>query len=159
MISHSLVLGWLCFSLLLLPIGSLKVQFYDGDNLILIRQGIKTKLHLACIDAPEIEQIAGQRSRKALKQMIDGKPFQYRVINKDRYGRLLAELKVGGLNVNRQMVLEGHAFYYNPSDKGCEGFAEAEAQAKKQHKGVWQSQLLKELPPQAFRQSLRRSGS
>jgi len=159
MLSHYLVLGWLFFSVFFLPIGSLKVQFYDGDNIILIRQGIKTKLHLACIDAPEIQQIAGQRSRKALKQMIDGKPFQYRVINKDRYGRLLAEIKVGGLNVNRQMVLEGHAFYRNPAEKGCEGFAEAEAEAKKNHRGVWQSQLLKELPPQAFRQSLRQFGT
>ncbi len=159
MLSHSLILGWVLFTVFFLPIGSLKVQFYDGDNIILIRQGIKTKLHLACIDAPEIQQIAGQRSRKALKQMIDGKPFQYRVINKDRYGRLLAEIKVGGLNVNRQMVLQGHAFYRNPSDKGCEGFAEAEAEAKKNHRGVWQNQLLKELPPQTFRQSQRKSNS
>ncbi len=138
LISHSLVLGWLFISLCLLPMGSLRVQYYDGENIILISQGIKTKLHLACIDAPDIQQPAGQRSREALKRMIDGQPFQYRVINKDRYGRLLAELKVGELNVNRQMVLEGNAFYRNPSGKGCEGFAEAEAQAKAQKKGVWQ---------------------
>lgn len=129
------------------------MQFYDGDNIILIQQGVKTKLHLACIDAPELEQAAGQRSRKALKAILDGQPFQYRVINKDRYGRLLSELKVGGLDVNRQMVAQGNAFYVNPSGKGCEGFAEAEAQAKENHLGVWQTQLQREPPPRQFRRS------
>lgn len=118
----------------------LRVQYYDGANIILTQQGIKTKIHLACIKAPDVTQPAGQRSRTALKQMLDGQPFQYRVIAKDRYGRLLAEVRVGQLNVNRQMVLEGHATYYNPYSTDCEGFAAAEALARSQHKGIWSSQ-------------------
>ena len=32
------------------------VRVFDGDNITLVDRGIKTKVHLACIDAPELLQ-------------------------------------------------------------------------------------------------------
>lgn len=120
-----LVWGWLSWSLLFFPIANLRVEYYDGANIILTQRGIKTKIHLACIAVPPIETQAGQRARQALQRLLEGQPFQYRAIAKDRYGRLLAEIRVGKLNVNRQLVLEGHATYYNPYSTGCEEVAAA----------------------------------
>ncbi|MFN3360896.1 MAG: thermonuclease family protein, partial [Pseudanabaenaceae cyanobacterium] len=72
----------------------------------------------------------GQLARQALQRMLEGQPLQYRARAKDRYGRLLAEIRVGQLNVNRQLVLEGHATYYNPYTTGCEEVAAAARQPR-----------------------------
>lgn len=135
------------------------VKFYDGDNITIVQSGIKTKVRLACIDAPELKQKSGQSSRKVLKSLVADKRFRLNVLAKDRFGRLIAEIFVSdnydnySINVNKILVEQGHAHFYNPSSKGCEGYASAEQVAQAQHLGIWQDGDRIELPSEFRREN------
>jgi micrococcal nuclease len=124
------------------------VKFYDGDNMIVIQGGIKTKVSLACIDAPELKQAFGQRARKSLKAMVGDSDFSLRVLTKDRFGRLVAEVFARDLNVNKALIEQGLAHFHSSYKNGCEGYAEAERQAQMSHLGMWRDGDRIELPNQ-----------
>jgi endonuclease YncB( thermonuclease family) len=116
----------------------------DGDTITVVNaQQIKTKVRLACIDAPEMAQKpAGPVSRKALQQLLPvGSEVRLRVFNRDRYGRTVAEVFKPGqpASVNLQMVSQGMAFYYRKYSAGCDqySYGEAETGASVSKRGVW----------------------
>src|SRR5262245_15976783 len=89
----------------------------DGDSLTLGAQRIR----LRGIDAPEYAQTCvkngenyacGRRSREALAKLIGGKSVSCSGWENDRYGRLLAECTVAGVNLNRMQVTSGWAVAY-----------------------------------------------
>ena len=90
-------------------------------------------MRLLGIDAPEIGQPFGTVSRDRLTSLTKGKSgFDER----DRYGRVLARLGVGGLDVNHQMVTDGLAWHFTRySDDADLEAAESEARAAK--RGLW----------------------
>jgi micrococcal nuclease len=124
------------------------VKFYDGDNMTVIQGGIKTKVTLACIDAPELKQAFGQSARKSLKAMVGDSDFSLRVFAKDRFGRLVAEVFAHDLNVNKALIDQGLAHFHSSYKNGCEGYAEAEHQAQIKHLGMWRNGTDIELPNQ-----------
>ena len=66
----------------------------DGDTITVRQGGTRTKVRLACIDAPETAQRPyGQQSRQKLKALIPvGSTVRLREKTKDRYGRTVAEV-------------------------------------------------------------------
>jgi len=113
------------------------VKFYDGDNITIIHGGIKAQVHLACIDAPELKQVKGQAARKALKALVNNQPFEVNILGHDSLGRFSAEIISDRGNINKILVDQGYAEFYNPSGKGCEGYEIAEKNAQSQHLGIW----------------------
>jgi micrococcal nuclease len=113
------------------------VKFYDGDNITILHGGIKAQVHLACIDAPELKQAKGQDARKALKALVENQPFELNILGRDRIGRFMAEIMSDRGNINKLLVVQGYAEFYNPSGKGCEGYSEAQKNAQEQHLGIW----------------------
>ncbi len=143
----------LSFPLLLSPASALAqspsatvVSIGDGDTLRIRQSGQTTTIRLACIDSPERSQTSwGEQSTSRLKQLLPpGKPVQVRKIDRDRYGRTVAELYVGKQSVNLQMIKEGQAVVYRQYLKGCaatkDQYLQAEGQAKKQRLGFWNQQ-------------------
>jgi micrococcal nuclease len=119
------------------------VSVGDGDTLR-VRQGEKTiTLRLGCIDAPESTQTPwGQESTNRLKQILPaGQAVQVREIERDRYGRTVAELFLGNQSVNLMMIKEGQAVVYTQYLDNCaaakDQYLAAEAQAKAQRLGFW----------------------
>jgi micrococcal nuclease len=115
----------------------------DGDTLR-VRQGGQTiTVRLGCIDAPESTQTPwGQHSASRLKQLLPaGQAVQMREIERDRYGRTVAELFLGNQSVNLMMVREGQAVVYTQYIDNCaatkDQYLAAEAQAKAQRLGFW----------------------
>jgi micrococcal nuclease len=115
----------------------------DGDTLR-VKQGGKTiTVRLGCIDAPESTQTPwGQQSANRLKQLLPaGQAVQVREIDRDQYGRTVAELFLGNQSVNLMMVKEGQAVVYTQYLNGCsetkDQYLAAEAQAKGQKLGYW----------------------
>ena len=113
------------------------VKFYDGDNITIIHGGIKAQVHLACIDAPELKQARGQAARKALKKLVNDQSFELNILGRDRIGRFVAEIMSDRGNINRILVEQGYAQFYNPSGKGCDGYIKAERKAQDLHLGIW----------------------
>ncbi len=128
------------------------VKFYDGDNITIMHNGLKAQVHLACIDAPELKQAKGQAARKALKALMDNQPYELNIIGRDRIGRFVAEINNDRGNVNKLLVSQGFAEFYNPSGKDCEGYSAAQKSAQNQNLGIW-AKGAKSKSPQEFRKS------
>ena len=84
---------------------------YDGDT---CTTTTGERVRLACIDAPELrgkraEPVSARVSRDYLRDLVVGMKVGIRRITQDRYGRTVSELLLGKLNVQREMVTNGHA--------------------------------------------------
>lgn len=119
----------------------------DGDT-VEVEYGNKLlKLRLAYIDAPEIKQLAfdkapiGVESKDFLEALALGKKIKIKVIQKDRYGRYLAQIFSSGIDLNLLMVEKGHAMIYRYYDfdsvKQKIRYMSAEMVAKRTRSGMW----------------------
>lgn len=106
------------------------------------------KLRLEGIDAPEICQEWGRRSRDALADRILDQIIEVRTDHNDAYGRALAKIGLNGEDVGAWLVLSGHAWSYRY--KGDQGlYAEQESQARDVHRGLFADPLA--IEPRQFR--------
>lgn len=102
--------------------GSVTIQScYDGDTCT-TSQG--EKIRLACIDTPEIrgkrsDPIPAKEARDYLNNLVKGKEVNIRRVTEDRYGRTVGELTIDGMNLQQNLVNEGHATIYKKYSKPC----------------------------------------
>lgn len=129
------------------------VRVFDGDNITLVDRGIKSKVHLACIDAPELLQAEGEHARKVLQNILDDEEVYVKVFSKDKFGRYNGEVLAGGQNANKVMVSLGLAHYDRLQEKDCQGYAEIEAKAQSDRLGVWANGTDVMLPSQFRREN------
>jgi endonuclease YncB( thermonuclease family) len=109
------------------------VSVYDGDTCAVdIDLGLRTWIHsekvrLFRINAPEVtgeQKPVGIAARDFLRSLIDGKEIHLQTIKdkQEKYGRYLGEIFVqqgeDWLNVNDEMVKNGHAVYQDYSIVG-----------------------------------------
>ncbi|MBI5625980.1 MAG: thermonuclease family protein [Nitrosomonadales bacterium] len=140
------------------------IAVLDGDTLLVLRDGHPVKVRFAEIDAPEKAQPFGMASKKSLSEMVKGK--QIKVVSRavDDYGRLVAMVYVGELNVNHEQVRRGMAWEYSRFHSNRELMAlqhEAQqarrglwagtdpvepSQWRKQHPGTWAAPLPASVP-------------
>ena len=99
------------------------ISVYDGDT---VRCDVdlgfdcwlcNRQLRLYGIDAPELRggtRKAGLRTRDALREMVLAQTCRLRTHKdqKDKYGRYLATLFLGTLNVNEWLIQQGFAAKY-----------------------------------------------
>ena len=94
---------------------------YDGDTCT-TTEG--EKIRLACIDTPEIrgersDPIPAKEARDYLNNLVKGKEVNIRRVTEDRYGRTVGELTIDGMNLQQNLVNEGHATIYRKYSKPC----------------------------------------
>ena len=120
------------------------IEVYDGDTATLLtNENVKYKVRFYGIDAPEAKQEGGIESRDALRGKILGKEVVVQVAATDRYGRAVGKVMLGSRCINREMVEEGHAWYYKDYAPDEHEFAQAEEAARQKRLGIW-----KESSPQ-----------
>jgi len=129
------------------------VRVFDGDNITLVDRGIKNKIHLACIDAPELLQSEGEHSRKVLQNILDDEEIYVKVFKKDKFGRYYGEVLAGGQNANKVLVSLGLAHYDRIQEKDCQGYEEIEEKAQGDRLGVWANGTDVMLPNQFRREN------
>lgn len=109
----------------------------DGDTIwVTDGSGKKVKVRLDRIDAPESDQPYGRESRDYLESLIGRRNVSVMYNDKDRYGRILGIVWVGGRDVNLQMVRAGMAWHYDYFDK-TRSYAEAHRNAQANRLGLW----------------------
>lgn len=86
------------------------IAVLDGDTVLVLRGSQKVKIRLVNIDAPEKAQDFGMASRQSLVEMVLRKQVQINSQAIDQYGRIVAQLEVGGLKVNEEQVRRGMAW-------------------------------------------------
>ena len=113
------------------------VSIHDGDTITVITADkAQHKIRLAGIDAPELGQPWGRAAKHGLSDRIGGKEVTITWRTKDRYGRLLGDVHLGGRWINREMVEAGLAWQYVRFDRS-EALARAEFDAIEAERGVW----------------------
>ena len=138
-----------------------QARLIDGDSLYV--DGLE--IRLKNIDAPEGRQNClrqgkvqrgkthkaenwrcGQEATKRLRQVIKRRKISCKGDHYDKHNRLLAFCSVGGLELNRWMVLEGWAVAFGD-------YRDEERAAKRAKKGIWSSQFQR---PRTWRAQQRR---
>ena len=99
-----------------------------GDNVTL-------KVRLQAIDAPELGQPFGRASRERLAELVMRKDVVLHEHGKDKFGRTLGWLEVGGADVAAQMLADGLAWHYVKYDHS-QTLAEAEQSARAAKRGL-----------------------
>jgi endonuclease YncB( thermonuclease family) len=125
----------------------------DGDSLWVTPAAAgaeAVEVRLLGIDAPEICQAHGPEARDALRELVQGRAVSLKGVGRDTYGRLLATITLEGLDVNRRMVAEGHA--WSSRHKWDQGpYVKQERQAKALSRGLHAAGGA--VMPREFRQS------
>ncbi|MBW2542941.1 MAG: thermonuclease family protein [Deltaproteobacteria bacterium] len=126
------------------------VGITDGDTLTLLVGREQVRIRLAQIDAPESDQPYGKKSKAALSALAFRKQAHVEVVDVDRYGRTVGEVFVGDVDVNREMVREGHAWAYTRYSHSTE-IIELEDEARAARKGLWALPESQREPPWLWR--------
>lgn len=125
------------------------LNVHDGDTMTVNCQGEKVKVRLYCIDAPELGQEPWGRGARDFLRSITGQEVQLVVKDRDRYGRIVAEVLSSDLSLNREMVSVGESVVYERycNDKDVYSLQD---EARRQALGVW-SQPGEQQRPWAWR--------
>ena len=136
----------LCYlSLLAYPAKVITIS--AGDTLtILTQQRKQIKVRFYGIDAPELKQPYGKKSKQFLANLIAGKVVEVEENGKDRYKRTIGTIYLNGADINAQMVANGYAWAYRKFSKK---YTAQESQAKKQRLGLWRDK--EPIPPWEWR--------
>jgi endonuclease YncB( thermonuclease family) len=126
----------------------------DGDTLTLLVDREQIRIRLAQIDAPEFNQPYGTRAKRALSALAFRKWARVEVVDIDRYGRSVGEVFIDGIDVNRAMVREGHAWAYTKYLYTPE-IIELEDAARAANKGLWALPEGQREPPWIWRHAPR----
>lgn len=109
----------------------------DGDTLTCLARGNKPiKVRLAEIDAPEKKQAFGQKSKRALSDMVYKQQVHLETRGQDRYQRTLAIVYYQNKNINLEMVKRGMAWAYKQYSRDPIYLQEQE-KARARRVGLW----------------------
>ena len=87
------------------------VGVHDGDTVTLLITGNQQlKIRLAQIDAPELDQAFGQKSKQSLSDLVFNKTIKVEKETVDKYARTVGTLLVDGVDANREQVKRGMAW-------------------------------------------------
>ena len=130
-------------------------QIIDGDTIKINSK----KIRLYGIDAPELKQMCkkpyltiifftftkdypcGKISTQKLQNKINNKVVTCKILDIDRYKRLIGECYKRNLNLNSWLVSNGYAVAYRKYSKK---YISNEINAKNEKKGLWQGKF--EMP-------------
>ena len=118
------------------PFEATVTNVHDGDT-ITVRTDETIEIRLVGIDAPELKQPFGQASKQAMSALVFGKTVTIKPDKKERYGRLLARVEIGGKDTSLTMVELGMAHWYQQYAKRDFELQSAQSKAKTAKLGIW----------------------
>ena len=127
----------------------------DGDTItVLDAANVQHKVRLTGSDAPEKNQPFGTRSKQSLSDMVFNKTVTVETKKRDRYGRELGKVLIGGMDVNLEQIRRGMAWHYKAyqGDQSIDDrriYANAESAAMAIKQGLWSES--ERIPPWQWR--------
>jgi len=105
------------------PVSARVLRVIDGDTLLVeikiwFGQTVIEHVRIAGIDAPEMkgrcpsEIEAARGARQYLAGLVSGEPVELRDVKREKYGRALAAVTAGGIDVPARMIEAGYARPY-----------------------------------------------
>ena len=132
-------------------VGGRVIAIQDGDTITILVNRSQVRIRLHGIDCPERGQPYSRQAKEFTADAVFGKTVTARVMDIDRYGRVVAEVFLpDGRSLNREIVRAGFAWWYRkyaPNDRQLERL---EAEAKQARRGQWADAIPS--PPWLWRQ-------
>lgn len=115
------------------------IKVSDGDTFTAVKigSGEEIKVRMYAIDAPESKQEYGTQSKEYLSSLIMNKDVVIEVKQKDRYGRVVANVFYKNENINEKMVKTGNAWWYEEYSEKNSPLEEYQENAKKKKLGLF----------------------
>ena len=129
----------------------------DGDTFLLLSDSKNIKVRLFGIDAPEVRrklvpgQPFGSEAKRALENKVAGQKVTVEVVDVDKNLLVIGAVKIGGRDIDREMLEEGWAWAYRQllKEPFASRYISAENKARKMRLGLWRQ--VNPLPPWSFR--------
>jgi len=125
----------------------------DGDTIQVDMGGRKEMVRFLYINTPERRQHGYEEATAALTTLIAGRAVTLEFegpgrARRDKYGRLLAYVRAGDLNLNLEMVRQGMTRFYTVFGRGdhARAFEQAEAGARASRAGLWTAEGFNPRP-------------
>ena len=112
------------------------VGVVDGDTADVRLESGMIRVRLHAVDAPEQGQPSGRAAKEALSRRVYGQAVRVEPVEQDRYDRLVARLWVGELDVNAELLRQGHAWVYRRYADDPR-YCDYEAAARSAGRGLW----------------------
>jgi endonuclease YncB( thermonuclease family) len=124
----------------------------DGDSLEVSHQGKKLRVRLWGIDTPEWRQEFSHKAKAFTRDRVQGRRVELQPKDRDKYGRLVAVVKVGGSTLNEELLREGLAWVhiYYCKESICQSWRQLEKEARTARRGLWQG--ANPVPPWKWKQ-------
>lgn len=137
------------------------VDVHDGDTLTVKSGATRTKVRLAGIDAPELNQFFGIESRNSLRSLVLHKEVQIEAQKLDRYKRLVSRVFIEQKDINLEQLKSGAAWMYLTHTASLKRrdrtiYINAESTAQLDGLGLWINQ--DSTPPWVWRKSIIQNG-
>lgn len=133
-------------------------RIVDADAIEVRLETGPTRVRLHAIDAPELDQPWGLEATQALSKMILRKTVTLEPLDEDRDGSIVANLYVGDVDVNADLVRLGHAWAFRPQmTKDDAQLCELEGQARAARRGLWSLPFDQTEAPWEWRRSTLKS--
>jgi endonuclease YncB( thermonuclease family) len=144
-------------------VGGRVVAVQDGDTVtILDAARVQHRVRIAGIDAPEKSQAFGEVAKQGLARLVHGRHVEARCPKRDRFGREVCSVFLGGRDVGLEQVRSGYAWWYReyaheqaPGDRAA--YESAETDARQAGRGLWSDPAPQ--APAAFRRQARARGA
>ncbi|EOH9311691.1 thermonuclease family protein [Campylobacter coli] len=110
------------------------IRVIDGDTIEISTNNKTSKIRFFGIDAPELKQNFGKKSKAALEKILKDKEVYIFSKNKDNYGRIVAIVKLKDVDINQFLVSQGYAWadtYYTNA------YIKEQEKAQKNKLGLW----------------------
>ena len=131
------------------------VRVTDGDTIVILSEGnVQHKIRLQGIDAPERGQAYGTKSKEHLSGLVAGRFVVVEYDKRDRYGRIVGKVLVGGEDACLEQISAGYAWHYKKyqneqTETDRQLYSETEIEARKAKLGLWQDPHA--IPPWEYR--------
>jgi micrococcal nuclease len=136
------------------PIQARVVSVADGDSLAILKDGVRTTLRLAEVDAPERTQPYSQVSRRNLIALCkEARVIAVEPVGLDRYGRNVAHVYCDGVHVNWRQVQDGLAWCFPKYLTQPAVCLPIEREAREARRGLWREESP--IPPWEYRATAR----
>lgn len=138
-----LIIGFLAPTLMTAPAfsASCRVLAVADDETLTVRCGTAppSKVRLAEIGLPGLEQPFHQQARQRLAELVSGREVEVEVVHVDGSERVVAQVYRGYMHINAALVADGMAWCGGQYQRGhwCRA---AEAGARIEQRGIWTDQ-------------------
>lgn len=126
----------------------------DGDTLRIRVRGEAMDVRLADVDAPERDQPYGWEAKLTLIDLVRGAHIVLVPRDVDQYGRVVGYVWVGDLDVNRELVKRGAAWFYAEYAQSDDLYQEEE-RARAAKIGLWALPAHDRIEPWEWRRRER----